>query len=118
MPFCGACNSFIIGGGKSEGGKRYCNNRCLELARTSNYAGDIPDEIVATRAWQMRDETCPQCAGPGPLDFHRSQQVISVLILTRTSNKTVYSCKRCGNRRALQATAVTLLTGWWASPGD
>ncbi|WP_442510063.1 DUF4190 domain-containing protein [Novipirellula sp. SH528] len=116
MPFCGACNSFIIGGGKSEDGKRYCNDKCLEHGRTINYVGDIPDEIVAQRAWQMRDATCPRCGGPGPVDYVGSRQVISVIILTRTSDTTVFGCKRCGNRTTIQSTAISMLTGWWGFP--
>ncbi|TWU59281.1 WD domain, G-beta repeat [Rubripirellula tenax] len=116
MPYCGACNSFILGGGKSEGGKRYCNAKCLEVGRTINYVGDIPDDIISKRAWQMRDAACARCGGPGPLDFHGGQQVISVIILTWTTDATVFGCHRCGKNAAIKATVTTLFAGWWGFP--
>lgn len=116
MASCGYCSTTILFGGKSDGGRRFCNDKCLQQGQLLSLANTIPIELVKQHTHDVHQGSCPQCQGPGPVDVHTSYRVWSALIVTSWQSRPAVSCGKCGTRRKLGDSAFSLLLGWWGFP--
>lgn len=116
MGSCNYCNSFILFGGKRDGGAVYCNDRCLQAGRLIAFSSQLDQNMVRVRVNDVHQGSCPKCQGPGPVDVHKAHKVWSLLVLTSWSTNPAMSCKSCGVKRQLGASAFSLVAGWWGFP--
>lgn len=116
MTRCSHCNSIIVIGGVSDGGKRYCNDNCRQNAFVLGSAAAIPDDIVSKHVLELHGGPCPKCQGSGPVDVHHSHFVWSALLLTQWSSNQQISCRRCALKSQVGKTLGTLVVGWWGFP--
>ena len=117
MAKCAYCGSMLLFGGKKEGDLRFCNDACWQKGRVLVVARQIPDEVVKQRTHEIHGGACPRCnQRRGPVDVHTSHKVWSMILMTSWSSVPQISCRSCGVKSMLSATASSLLLGWWGIP--
>jgi len=116
MASCAQCNSFILFGGKSVEGRRYCNAKCAQRGEVARLVGTIPAEVLEREVRKVHGGLCPKCGGTGPIDVHTSYRALSAIVITRWSSHPIVACKRCGAMAQLRDLGVSLLFGWWGFP--
>lgn len=116
MAQCSNCGTMILFGGERFGDLRFCNLNCLRTSVMFNYSKEIPPEIVAQRAMQIREGSCPNCNGSGPVDLHFGHTIISVLVMTQWNTKPLLGCRSCGLTHQLKSCVFCLFCGWWGFP--
>jgi len=116
MKKCGACGSWILMGGKTDGEAHYCNARCLQQGVLLKRSRELPAALLQQKVNEVHDGLCPKCHGSGPVDVHVSHRAWSALVVTTWSSRQRVCCQSCGTRDKLMDIATTLLLGWWGIP--
>ena len=116
MANCAYCNSFILFGGVKADGRTFCNAKCRANGYYLSVAQQIPESSLMEVIQRIDREGCPSCKGPGPVDVFTAHTVWSALVLTSWQSKPKVSCRKCGVKRQLGGTALSLLVGWWGIP--
>ncbi len=116
MAKCDYCGSTILFGGARDGDLRFCNARCQSAGTLLRLSNSIPEPSVQEVLWKVHQGACPKCGGRGPVDVHTSYWVWSALVLTQWSSRPQVSCRGCGVKSQLGATATSLVVGWWGIP--
>jgi hypothetical protein len=60
-----------------------------------------------------REQTCPACHGPGPIDFYTRHTATCLLICLSWKDRSKLCCRRCGFRHVLGGLVWTTVFGWW-----
>jgi hypothetical protein len=116
MGTCAFCKSLILFGGRTDGGNKYCNDKCQQRAAIVAMSATIPPHVVQEHVWAVHQGACPRCRGKGPIDVHMLFRVWSALILTSWSNNQQVSCRACAVKTQIVAIAGCLVLGWWGIP--
>ena len=116
MAACSFCGSTIVLGGKKDGDRTYCNDKCLQLGALVRIAEQFPDAEIRPRVLSIHQGRCPRCQGPGPVDIHTSYRVWSALFFTSWANRPQMSCRSCGTRGKIGDVFFCLFLGWWGFP--
>jgi hypothetical protein len=116
MAACATCGTTILFGGKSDGARRFCSDKCLAGGTLLQAADAVPDAIVNARVWEIYNGRCPKCSGPGPVNVHPSYRVWSGLIVTSYTTRSNLCCRSCATRARLQDAGFSLALGWWGFP--
>ena len=116
MAQCASCGTMILFGGERVGDLRFCNATCASKSVMANYGREIPPEIVAQRAVQIRESACPKCNGSGPIDVQMGHTIISVLVMTQWNSKPLLACRSCGLTHQIKSLFICLFCGWWGFP--
>src|SRR2546430_3553073 len=116
MANCEYCDTFILFGGKSDQTGRYCNERCQQAGNLLAISRQVPQAEIDRQIREIYHSNCPRCAGPGPVDVHKSHMVWSALILTSWSSQPALSCKSCATKRQVGAIIFSGVFGWWGFP--
>ena len=69
MASCAYCNTRILFGGKRDGDRRYCNEKCLHQGLLSDAASQLSPADVQAHIFRVHKGNCPKCDGPGPVDM-------------------------------------------------
>lgn len=115
MARCAYCGETMFGG-KKVGRDVFCNELHYQLSLKAAAAVEIPDDAVRREAESIHRGPCPRCHGPGPVDVHVSHHVLSIVVLTFSSSKSMVSCRPCGRRSQILALIASLIGGWWGIP--
>ena len=116
MGSCASCGQTILFGGKREGERRFCNDKCVAAGSVLRAADAIPESVISAQVWEVHNGRCPVCSGPGPVDVHESYRVWSGLIVTSYKTRLTVGCRRCGNRARLKDAGFSFVAGWWGFP--
>lgn len=116
MATCSSCGSVIIFGGIKDGKLRFCNEKCRSAGTLMYYAQNVPDDAALDAAKDILQGDCPICSGAGPVDFHTSHSIWSVVYFTSFKSTPVLCCRRCGRKNAIKSSAFSALFGWWGIP--
>jgi hypothetical protein len=118
MHNCAACGTFILFGGPSFDGQRFCNDRCLQGYQDSGAGLQqyIPQESVAQLATEMHRGDCPACGKSGPVDVFHGHQVWSFLIATQWRTVSKVCCRSCARKHQLYSAGLSAVAGWWGFP--
>ena len=116
MRECKTCKSVFLFGGKEFDGKRYCSNECLNEARRKAEESRVPEEDVDDFAQSMRQDVCPLCQKRRGIEVHKSYDVLSFIILTRSKTNVHLCCRTCALKKQTVDFLGTLLLGWWGFP--
>ena len=116
MAKCDYCGSTIIFGGKRDGERRFCNDKCLSNGIVFRVADQIPPEILAEHVVSVHQGDCPRCGKTGPVDIHVHHSVWSALLLTSWGSHPTICCRSCGTKRKLGGILSSLFLGWWGIP--
>jgi hypothetical protein len=117
MAKCAYCGSTVIFGGKTHAGMRFCSDKCLSNGQVVSVARNVPEEMVAMHAREIHAGPCPVCKQRrGPVDVQMSHKVVSYVFATSWSSTPRISCRSCGRKAQLGATAYSLFLGWWGIP--
>lgn len=116
MAQCSSCGSTILFGGVSDGGHRFCNEKCHQNGFYLTMAHEVPDQLVASQVTALHQGACPKCNGPGPVDIHTAHYVWSILVMTSWHSTPQLCCRSCGTKAKLGGAAVSALVGWWGFP--
>ena len=116
MAKCDYCGSTIIFGGKRDTNGRFCNANCQSRGALLALSRQLPDSAVREQMWKAHQGPCPKCNGAGPVDVHVSHKVWSAVFLTSWSSTPQMSCRSCGLKSQLAASAFSLVLGWWGFP--
>lgn len=116
MASCDQCGRSILFGGKRREDRLYCSTRCASHDAEIVFARAIPEPQVRELVQRWRNEPCPQCKGPGPVDLWTSHKVHSFGFMTQWSSPQRVSCRHCGRKRQLGHAFYSLMLGWWGVP--
>jgi hypothetical protein len=116
MASCATCNTTILFGGVRDGARRYCNQSCYQKDEFVRFAAKIPAATVLQTADQVYRGRCPSCQGTGPVEYHVSHRVWSLLVVTQWVDRPTVCCRRCANRRKLADALFCAVAGWWGFP--
>ena len=116
MPKCSYCNSTILFGGVRDGGRRFCNRKCLQSGALLSVAQEVPDEVVRQRVLEIHQGACPKCQRVSVVDVHTAHSIWSALLITRWSSKPMVCCTSCGKKAKAMALLGSLFLGWWGFP--
>lgn len=118
MPNCSACGTFILFGGSSFEGERFCNDRCLQAYQDSGAGLQqyIAPESIAQLATELHRADCPQCGGAGPVDVCEGHQVWSFLVATQWRSVSKVCCRGCARKHQLYSAGLSAVAGWWGFP--
>lgn len=116
MASCAYCNTRSLFGGKRDGDRRYCNEKCLHQGLLSDAASQLSPADVQAHIFRVHRGNCPKCDGPGPVDVHTSYRVYSVVMMTSWSSRPLVACARCGTKQKIGDTVFSLFLGWWGLP--
>lgn len=116
MATCATCGSTILFGGRRDGDRRYCNDRCLESAVLRPVIAGLPEDLVQREVEAVHRGPCPRCGGPGPIDVHVSHRVWSMIFATSWNSRPAVSCRDCGRKRQATDALFCLALGWWGFP--
>lgn len=114
MSLCAYCNADLIFHCYRANGKAYCNTSCCKQdeVRTVRISA-IPPQLLEQELRQLHQGKCPRCQGPGPVDFHHSYRVISVVVSSFHEDREHLCCRRCGLKAQASDLLLTLVIGWW-----
>lgn len=115
MAKCTHCGKFIIGG-KKQGQLRFCNDRCYQRGFLAAVADQAAPGVVAARLREIREEACPLCGGPGPIDICTSHTAWSAIVIVSWKDHPRLSCGRCGTVSIWRGIVFTFFLGWWNFP--
>jgi len=113
---CAYCGTSILFGGSRDGPFRFCNAECRMGGIMLSASYQIAEPTVRERLRALHDGLCPVCGREGPVDTYTSHRALSIVVLTRWSNRVRTSCRRCANVRRLHDSAYSLALGWWGIP--
>ncbi len=116
MASCEQCGRTILFGAKRLGDRVYCGAKCAQYDAEIELGRTLPDAQVHELVQRWRNEPCPQCNGPGPVDLRASHKVHSFLLMTQWSSPQRVSCLPCARKRQLGHALYSLLLGWWGFP--
>ena len=116
MARCAFCGSTIVVGGVKEGALRFCNDKCHFQGKMIPALEKIPPDLLERQVQAAHQGPCPRCQGKGPVDVHVSHRALSFFVMTTWKSTPEMSCRKCGTKRRLGDTALTLLLGWWGFP--
>ncbi|GAB3027739.1 MULTISPECIES: hypothetical protein [Oleiagrimonas] len=116
MASCDQCGRLILFGGKRSGDRVYCGARCASYDAEIALGRSLPDAQVREVMQRWRNEPCPQCNGPGPVDLRVSHKVHSFVFMTQWSSPQAICCRHCARKRQLGHAVYSLLLGWWGFP--
>lgn len=116
MARCDYCNSYIIFGGKKQGGRTFCNDNCLKEGYLVIAADRLPQHAVDIAIDEVHQGECPKCNGAGPVDVHVAHTVWSALYLTSWKSTPHLCCRPCGRKQQLGGMFFSGLLGWWGFP--
>jgi hypothetical protein len=120
MSNCTNCGTYILFGGIKDGAYHFCCKKCQQQFMPNQEdlllhpLIDL-DDIVEQQLNEFHQGDCPQCGGPGPVDFHYSYRCVSVIITLSTTVPQV-SCKYCARSSKLKNLFITGFFGWWGFP--
>lgn len=114
MASCAACGTTILFGGVRDGESRFCNARCRTEGSLRVALERVPDALVSSRVWMIREGRCPECREASPVDLHWSYRVWSGLIVVMHSTRPHLCCRRCGRREQWRDAAFSFVLGWWS----
>lgn len=113
MARCGNCGKVILYGGLRYGSEVYCSSDCYEMAPILEVAPLVPADLVDQQVQQAYHGKCPLCGRPGPVELHKSYQVVSLIIAVQWGTYSHVCCSRCARIKVLRDSLVCLLLGWW-----
>ena len=116
MVKCNSCGSTVLLGGKKEGNLTFCNDKCVQNGIIPRTAQDLPINQIETELKALREGSCPQCGGIGPVDLHFYHQVWSALYLTSHKSVPLLSCQKCGRKKQIFSALFSFFLGWWGFP--
>ena len=117
MSKCSACGKTILFGGKKADEFVFCSDKCRARGQLLVIAKQVPKDMVSTHARAIFSGACPVCKQQrGPVDVHVAHKIASFLVMTSWSSKPGVSCRTCGLKSQVGATAYSLLLGWWGFP--
>jgi hypothetical protein len=120
MATCGHCNTFILFGGKSAYGQRFCSEKCLKAASINTaaqqLAAEVPEELILRQVIHVHRGNCPKCGGAGPIDVHVSHRIVSLIRVSWWKSRPQMCCRTCGIKAKCGDTLFSLLFGWWGFP--
>ncbi len=117
MSECSNCGKFILFGGRTLDGQRYCGSACAQRHPLLRSAERVPAQVLQQYVEQWRKDACPQCKRKGePLDVYAHHRVHSFILMTQWSTQRQVSCRRCGRRSQLLSTLYSATLGWWGMP--
>jgi lipoprotein-releasing system permease protein len=103
--YCG--RRYFIGSGG------FCSRECEGAA---TWLAAVPEADAVAKAEELRDQSCPECKGHGPIDVHVTHRCWSAIAFTRVSTRARLCCARCARASRIYDTVVTLTLGWWGMP--
>lgn len=115
MATCPSCNQWFIGGVKAHG-QKFCSEGCAEQGVVLQVMDMIPAHLLDEQVARVHTGLCPVCKGPGPVEYFETHNVYAFLVMTRWTSTPHVCCKGCASQKALNAIALTLVTGWWGIP--
>lgn len=117
MSACNNCGKFILFGGRTIDGQRYCGPGCANSHALFQAAARIPADVLQQHVEHWRNSACPSCKQQGrPIDVYSGHRVHSFLVMTQWSTKRKVSCRRCGRREQLVSALYSATLGWWGLP--
>ncbi len=116
MKKCAQCGTHILFGPVREGTHLFCSYKCRDEGISTTADEALPDEFVYKKACEIRSGDCPKCGGGGPVEFHTSHRVWSILVMSSFNSKPEICCDRCGRRAKWGAVLFCSLFGWWGFP--
>src|SRR5215470_7741425 len=116
MSKCDYCGSTVIFGGRRDSNGRFCNQKCQARGALLAISRQLPETTVQQQVWKVHQGPCPKCNGAGPIDVHVSHKVWSAVVLTSWSSTPQISCRSCGMKSQMTASALSLVLGWWGFP--
>jgi len=112
MAKCGYCGTGILLGGVSDGGQRFCNNKCRQNGQILSVAQQISPEALERQLDEIFSGNCPKCGGSGPVDVHKAYEVWSALVITRWTTSQKLCCRSCGLKRQIGSAVLSAVLGW------
>jgi hypothetical protein len=117
MAKCANCKKSILFGGKSDGERRYCNQKCLDQDVLRETSELLPQELVDARVNALHRGRCPQCKNDGPIDVHQSYSLWTFVYFTQLSTRQHVCCRSCARGSQFWAIVRSGLFGWWGPIG-
>jgi len=114
---CASCGEFILFGAVKQNDKKYCNYDCAAAGFVDEVAAEVPESLLREHAMRVRNEDCPACGGPGPVDVYVQRYILSALIGCVHGQKPKLCCGSCGTKHQLLGIAGSALVGWWSIHG-
>lgn len=114
MTFCEYCGTFILFGGKTKAGLRFCSKTCLTKGHYLTTGEEAPDGLVEEVVQRIHSLRCPRCEGRGPVDVHVSYRVWSLIGITKWYTRTALCCQLCGFKQKMMDLLYCLALGWWS----
>lgn len=116
MASCATCGSTILFGATKVGALSFCHAGCQAKGHLLVRAAQVPEAEAYAWARRIHAGRCPACAGPGPIDNHRSYRVWSAFIVTQWHSRSHIVCRSCGVKAQLGDIAYSAVLGWWGFP--
>ncbi len=120
MPFfkrCACCHKMIAFGGKWHEGNPFCDWICAEKhAANKRLSAMVDAEEVMRRVEIERNQNCPHCDGPGPIDLYPTSESIGLVFVVQTTHRSYIACQKCGIRFQQRAISRTLLGAFLGFP--
>lgn len=113
---CPTCGLSVLFGGVKDGDKKYCSKKCYEADDVNRVAKEIPNEAVVKLTEKIRNDRCPECQGPGPVDVHKSYSIYSIILFTSYKTNEHIVCRGCAKKKQLLDLLSSTLFGWWGIP--
>jgi len=76
----------------------------------------VPENEVEDALTAFHQGDCPCCGGPGPVDYHLSYRIMSLLAVSQFKMLHKIACQSCAQKAKLRNFLITLFIGWWG-PG-
>ena len=117
MSECSNCGKFILFGGRTLDGYRYCGAGCAQRHPLLRAAERVPAQVLQQYVEQWRQGACPKCKrSTAPIDVYPHHRVHSFILMTQWSTRRQVCCRRCGRRDQLLSTLYSASLGWWGFP--
>ena len=116
MAKCAYCGATLLFVKTRVGDFQFCNKDHAERGKLAMAAQQVPEELAAALAEQIRAGACPVCNGVGPVDVHASHTVWSAVFMTTWKSTPIVSCRKCGMKSQAIGLTTSLLFGWWGIP--
>ena len=115
MGRCEQCGRFILFGGRTFEGLRFCSEKCLDFFESLEYQSLTLEEATEI-AYLIHGGPCPRCGRNAKVDIHTSHRIWSVLYFTIFRSYPVVSCRLCGVIEKLKGVISCFFLGWWSIP--